>query len=373
MNILIASDKFKGSLTAQQVTEIIAASLGNKFNITQMPMADGGDGTLDVLIHLVQGRLVPAEVQDPLFRSIQAVYGITADGKTAIIEMARASGLNLLTSNERNPLYTSSFGTGQLIRHALDQGVEEIVLAIGGSATNDAGLGMAAALGYQFEDEAGQTLSPTGEQLIRLHKINIQNVHPGIVSTRFIVLCDVDNPLFGKQGAAWIFGPQKGADANAIRQLDAGLQQVEKVVATMLGKRMNFPGAGAAGGLGGGAYAFLGAVVEPGFGYISRRAGVDHYVQWADVVITGEGRLDAQTLSGKVVAGISKRCIVARKKCIAIVGKNTLSGDDLARLGLSEAFDLVSLGLSEEAAIANARNALVQLTREQVIPWLTRR
>jgi glycerate kinase len=336
-------------------------------------MADGGDGTLDVLIHLVQGRLVPAEVQDPLFRSIQAVYGITADGKTAIIEMARASGLNLLTSNERNPLYTSSFGTGQLIRHALDQGVEEIVLAIGGSATNDAGLGMAAALGYQFEDEAGQTLSPTGEQLIRLHKINIQNVHPGIVSTRFIVLCDVDNPLFGKQGAAWIFGPQKGADANAIRQLDAGLQQVEKVVATMLGKRMNFPGAGAAGGLGGGAYAFLGAVVEPGFGYISRRAGVDHYVQWADVVITGEGRLDAQTLSGKVVAGISKRCIVARKKCIAIVGKNTLSGDDLARLGLSEAFDLVSLGLSEEAAIANARNALVQLTREQVIPWLTRR
>lgn len=370
MNILIAPDKFKGSLTAQQVSEIIATGLDVRFNTTQMPMADGGNGTLEVLIHLTQGHLVHLEVRDPLFRTIKAAYGITGDGKTAIIEMARASGLNLLHANERNPLCTSSYGTGELIRHALGQGVDEIVLAIGGSATNDAGLGMAVALGYQIEDDAGQNLKPIGEQLIRLHQIRMHNIHPQIARTRFVVLCDVDNPLFGKAGAAWVFGPQKGADTIAIHTLDAGLQQVAKVVAATLGKHINFPGAGAAGGLGGGAFAFLNAVVEPGFEYIAQRAGIDQAIPAADVVITGEGCLDAQTLSDKVVAGVSRRCLTAGRKCIAVVGKNTLTEGEAALLGLSRTFALVDQGLSEEAAIENAQNALKQIMNDQVIPWL---
>jgi glycerate kinase len=370
MNILIAPDKFKGSLTAQEVASGIAKGLGTQFHTTQLPMADGGDGTLDILVHLTHGHLIQAQVLDPLSRPIQATYGITANGKTAIVEMARASGLQLLLASERNPLYTSSYGTGQLIRHALDQGVDEIVLAIGGSATNDAGLGMAAALGFQFEYASGASLHPTGENLVRLNGIKTHKIHPGISRTKFVVLTDVDNPLYGKQGAAWIFGPQKGADEQAINQLDNGLRQAEKVVAMALGKRFNFPGAGAAGGLGAGASAFLNAVVEPGFDYTARLAGLDHAIQKADVVITGEGHLDTQTLAGKVVAGISRKCKTAGKICIAVVGQNSLSGDEMARLGLSQTFSLVSTGISAEAAMADARNVLGNITNQQVLPWL---
>lgn len=370
MNILIAPDKFKGSLSAREVASEIANGLGAKFHTTQLPMADGGDGSLDILIHLTRGHLVQAQVQDPLLRPIQAAYGITADGKTAIVEMARASGLQLLLAGERNPLYTSSYGTGQLIRHALDQGVDEIVLAIGGSATNDAGLGMAAALGFQFEDISGKPLHPTGENLVRLHQIKTHEIHPGIAATKFVVLCDVDNPLHGEQGAARIFGPQKGADEQAINQLDNGLRQVEKVVTRVLGKQFNFPGAGAAGGLGAGASAFLNAVAEPGFDYIARRSGLDLAIQSADLVITGEGRLDTQTFSGKVVAGISRKCKTAGKVCIAVVGQNALNGDEIARLGLSQAFSLVNPGISAEAAMADVRNVLGHVINQQLLPWL---
>ncbi|HQQ98365.1 MAG TPA: glycerate kinase [Cyclobacteriaceae bacterium] len=373
MNILIAPDKFKGSLSAQEVANAIAKGLGAKFHTTQLPMADGGDGTLDILIHHTHGHLVQAQVHDPLFRPIQAAYGITGDGKTAIIEMARASGLELLRPNERNPLFTSSYGTGQLISDAIDHGVDEIVLAIGGSATNDAGLGMAAALGFQFEDVSGNSLHPSGQNLVKLNAIKTDKVNSGISRTKFVVLCDVDNPLYGEQGAARVFGPQKGADEQAIRQLDHGLRQVEMIVFAELGKRLDFPGAGAAGGLGAGASAFLNAVVEPGFDYIARRTGLDDAIQFADAVITGEGRLDTQTLSGKVVAGITRKCKTAGKACIAVVGQNTLNGDGLARLGLSQVFALVSQGISPETAMANTQNVLSGVIMQQVIPWLERK
>jgi glycerate kinase len=373
MNILIAPDKFKGSLSAQQVAESISTGLGSGFRTKLLPMADGGDGTLEVMLHHTNGRLVEVQVQDPLFRPITSAYGITGDGKTAIIEMARASGLSLLAPDERNPMQTSSFGTGQLIRHALDQQVDEVVLAIGGSATNDAGTGMAAALGYKFEDASGKALRPTGEQLIRLHKVRTENVHPRVGSVRMVVLCDVDNPLHGKQGAAFVFGPQKGANPSSILLLDEGLKHVENVMRSELGKEINFPGAGAAGGMGAGAYGFLNAQIERGFDFIARFAGLDRELQNADIVITGEGHLDSQTLSGKVVAGISHRCNAAGKICIAVVGMNSLSEAGQVQLGLTRIFPLVRNGLSEAAAIANGQHEVRKLVETEVKDWLLSR
>ncbi len=317
-------------------------------------MADGGEGTYELLTTHSQGSIVTCRVSDPLFRKINASCGISGDGSTAFIEMASASGLQLLTQEERNPLKTTTYGTGELIADAIKQGVKKIVLAIGGSATNDAGIGMAAALGMKFLDEAGKMLNPIGENLIHLHSIIDDNFLLKQKPIEVIVLCDVDNELFGPQGSACIYGPQKGADDNAIQILDSGLRNFAGVVKAQLKLNPDFPGAGAAGGLGAGAKVFLNATFFRGIEYLLSVLRLEDEIMRADLVITGEGKMDAQTLSGKVVMGVTQLAIKHKKPVLAISGINKLSDKEIESLGLQKVLTLVNEHTTTTEAMANA-------------------
>jgi glycerate kinase len=356
MRVLIAPDKFKGSLTAPEVC--LAIELGLKrinpsITITSMPMADGGEGTYELLTTHSKGSIVTCRVSDPLFRKIDASYGISGDGSTAFIEMASASGLQLLKPEDRNPLNTTTYGTGELVADAIKRGVKKIVLAIGGSATNDAGIGMAAALGMNFFDKHGKTLEPIGENLIHLHSIVDDNFLPNQKSIEVIVLCDVDNELFGAQGAAYVYGPQKGADDHAIQLLDSGLRNFARVVEGQMNFNPDFPGAGAAGGLGAGAKVFLKATFTRGVEYM-----LD--------VMKLEDEMDAQTLSGKVVMGVTQLVNKHLKPVVALAGMNELSGKEIQRLGLQKVITLVNENTTPIAAMANASELISNRVYEQL-------
>ena len=251
MTILLAPDKFKGSLSAAEVCSAMKEGLrrvDSNLNIVELPLADGGEGTCELLTSYAQGIMVNLRVRDPLFRAIDSGYGISKDGRIAFLEMAKASGLQLLKANERNPMLGSTVGTGDLIRHALDHGVEHIIMGIGGSATTDAGMGMAESLGVQFFDASGTMLKPIGANMQRVRSIDLSGIHPRLQRVQFTIFCDVDNPLHGPQGAAYVFSPQKGADAAMVRTLDNGLQHYERVLQSTVNAEVNFPGAGAGGG-----------------------------------------------------------------------------------------------------------------------------
>ena len=367
MNIVIAPDKFKGSLSAARVCLAVTEALHEihpDWNIISIPVADGGEGTAELLTAASQGKEVSVKVQDPLFREINSGYGISEDGKSGFIEMARASGLELLKRSERNPLYTSTFGTGQLIADALRRGVSQVVLGIGGSATNDAGMGMAEALGFAFYDKHGNKLKPIGENLIRLHSIDATHIHQRIASTKFTVLCDVSNPLYGEMGAAHVFGPQKGADAQVIKLLDEGLRRFAEVAQSSLQMSADFPGAGAAGGTGSGAQVFLKAHISGGFDFISKFTKLEEKIAQADLVITGEGKMDSQSLSGKVVGGVARIASSNNKKCIAFTGRCDLTAEQIQKLGLQSVVSLVNSGTTERNAVANAFELLKLRTVE---------
>lgn len=369
MNILIASDKFKGSLTAEQVCAAIRSALlklDASLVIKTIPLADGGEGTASLLTVHTHGSWVTAFVYDPLFRKIQAGYGISGDGSTAFIEMSQASGLQLLAQDERNPLKTSTYGTGELIANAIDRGARKIVLAIGGSATNDAGMGMAAALGVKFLDNSGNELDPVGENLIRLHMIDEGPLKQKLKNTEILVLCDVINPLTGMDGAAYVYAPQKGADQAMVKALDLGLQNFASVVEKETGVSLEFPGAGAAGGLGAGAKVFLRARFQRGIEYIMAELKVPEHINQANVVITGEGKMDKQTLSGKVVAGVAKLANQHHKPVIALVGKNELSDDQIKSLHLSQVISLVNKKITPTEAMAHPVNLIQQRIQEEL-------
>ena len=302
MRVLLCPDKFKGSLTADEVCGSMERGIhryDSSIEVVKLPLADGGEGTLDVLeetLSLARAELV---VNDPLFRPVSTYY--LRNETQAFIEMARASGLQLLKEEERKPLLTSTFGTGELIKHALDQGVEEIYLLIGGSATNDGGIGMAAALGYQFESDKVGDFQPNGAGLSGIKKVLENDIHPRISSTRFVVLSDVQNPLLSENGAAQVYGPQKGADRQSVELLDNGL----KVLTEVLNNGYeHIPGAGAAGGLGYGAMSFLNAQIKPGIQTMMEITGFKDLLGEVDLILTGEGKLDAQTAAGKVISGV---------------------------------------------------------------------
>ena len=355
VNVLIAPDKFKGSLSAREVCDAIEEGL-KKMNchVTSIPLADGGEGTCELLTNLSQGSKIELTVQGPLFDSLKADYGISKDGTTAFIEMARASGLQLLVPEKRNPMRTTTYGTGELIRDALDRGVQKIILGIGGSATNDAGIGMAAALGFGFFHSSGSVLMPTGENLLHLHTIKPDNKHERLEKTSFITLCDVSNPLFGPQGAAFVYGPQKGADSKAVTLLDTGLRNFSEVVQKTFGIIADFPGAGAAGGLGAGTKIFLSASIKKGMDYIIETTDLKEKVKKADLVITGEGKLDQQTLSGKVIMEVSRIAAHFGKPVAVICGKSELASEDAKRLGISQVISLINDSTSSEQAMDNA-------------------
>lgn len=335
MNILIACDSFKDALPADAVCRAIAVGLRRSHpdaTIAEMPLSDGGEGLLDVLRGPLQLSFIETRVADPLGRSIKGRYGLSPDG-VAVVEMADASGLQRLTLAERDPKATSTFGTGQQLADARGRGARRAILAIGGSATNDAGIGAAAALGWGFLDARDMTVAPTGGHL----KDIIRLAQAAAPFETMEVLCDVTNPLYGPTGAAWIYGPQKGGTPAALTELDEGLRHIAEVVAIQLGKDVaGMPGAGAAGGLGFGAVAFLGAQLRRGIEVVMDLTGFDTAARAADLIITGEGHLDGQSAQGKLIQGLCGRS--GGTPVIALAGKLSATPDQIQAIGLKAAY-----------------------------------
>ncbi len=325
MKVTLAFDSFKGSLTSQEVAQAFEEGLHSVIphcEIVKTIIADGGEGSVEALVSTLNGTYIDVMVCDPLGRKIQARYGIIDAGKTAIIEMASASGLTLLSPDEYNPLITSTYGTGEMIRDAIERGCSKILLCIGGSATNDGGTGMLRALGYRFTDNRGNTLMGGGEILERISYIDDRSVHQLVSKTQFVVACDVDNPLYGSNGAAHIYAPQKGADAEMVLRLDNGLRNWSKVILSYNNQDIALlPGAGAAGGLGAGCKAILQAHLQRGIDMILDAMQFETIIANSDLVITGEGCIDHQTLMGKAPYGVLQRAQSQGIDTIAIGGK----------------------------------------------------
>ena len=325
MKIVLAIDSFKGCLTSEEVEQTVAQCLSAKsanILIDSIPIADGGEGTLSALMQHTQAIYQTVEVHNPCMKKIQASYGISSDGRKAFIEMAGASGLTLISEDERNPMKTSTFGTGELIADALNKGCTEFIIGIGGSATNDAGTGMLQALGYRFIDQKGQALGSGGEILSKINYIDESTKHPLLKNAHFIVACDVRNPFYGPEGAAHIFAPQKGANRTMVDELDNGLQHFSKVILRHTGKDISsIPGSGAAGGMGGGMLAFLPAVLKSGSEIILGQCNFDERTEGANLIITGEGKMDKQTLMGKIPYHILQTGLNKGIPVIALSGK----------------------------------------------------
>ncbi len=323
MNFLFASDSFKGSLSSDKINEILCETAKKIFpgcRCKGVFMADGGEGTVQAIMAETGGELRTINVKNPLFEDITAAYGCI--GKSAaVIEMAAASGLPLIPQSKRNPLYTTSYGTGQLIADALERGIADITIALGGSATNDGGMGAMTALGVRFFDKDGTALPGTGESLERVWDIDLSNLHPCVKNTKFTIMCDVNNPLTGPDGVTLTFGAQKGGDNAALSRLEAGMTHYAKVLRNCLGTDVDrLPGAGAAGGLGAAFLAFLNGTLKSGIEAVLDLIHFDDLLKKTDFVITGEGRMDWQSVCGKVPYGVGMRCRAAGVPAAAIVG-----------------------------------------------------
>lgn len=309
MKIVIASDKYKGSLSALEVCQIIGKiikKIGPRVEVVMSPMADGGEGTVDTLVESLGGKFVELVVKGPLGEPVRARFGMLGSG-TAVIEMASASGLVLVSPGKRNPMETTTYGTGELIAKALDMGSKKVIIGIGGSATNDGGMGMAQALGYRLLDGKGEPVGFGGKELLRLVRIDSSDIGGKLLSADIEIASDVDNPLYGKSGAAYVYAPQKGADPEMVEILDEGLKNYAEVVARDLGKDItDLPGAGAAGGLGAGLVAFAGGRLRPGTEIVIETTGLEDKIKGADLIITGEGAMDVQTFYGKSAYGVAK-------------------------------------------------------------------
>lgn len=320
MKVVVAPNALKGSLTAPAAAEALAAGWREvipEAEFRLIPVSDGGDGFVESLVAATGGTIREVRVADPLGRPVESVFGLLGDGRTAVIEMARASGLVLLAEAERNPEKTSTFGTGQLILAALEAGCTQILIGIGGSATNDGGTGMARALGTRFLADDGTELGGTGGELARIARIDLSGLDRRLSAATVRVACDVDNPLTGTEGAAAVYGPQKGATPEMVARLDGGLANLAAVIRRDLGRDVErLPGAGAAGGLGGGLVAFLGADLVPGIELVIEATGLEKAVAGAAMVLTAEGRIDAQTLHGKAPYGVAR---VARRYGVPVI------------------------------------------------------
>lgn len=324
MRVVIAPDSFKGSLSADHVAQALAEGLamctaapwpGAHYDC--IPMADGGEGTASAMVQATGGRMERRRVMGPLGEPVDAHFGILGDGRTAVIEMAEASGLTLVPEDARDPSRTTTFGTGQLMQAALDMGCRHLIVAIGGSATNDGGAGMAEALGVRFLDARGLPIPRGGGGLLELAKIDTSGIDHRLADVQVTVACDVDNPLVGPDGASRVFGPQKGADQEMVARLDAALTHYAEVIRRGLGVEVaGVPGAGAAGGLGAGLIAFCRATLRPGFDIVSDVVGLERRIAAAQLVITGEGRIDGQTIRGKVAAGVGR---MARRLGVPVI------------------------------------------------------
>ncbi|UDI77558.1 glycerate kinase [Staphylococcus taiwanensis] len=344
--IVIATDSFKESMSAKQAGNAIRQGFmnvyGDKMSYDVIPMADGGEGTTDALREALNATSYTVKVHDPLHRQIIATYARSHDDSVAIIEMAAAAGLDLLTNEERNPLITSTYGVGELIFDALKHGVTKIILGIGGSATNDGGSGMLSALGVNFLDAQHKKLKLGGGYLSDLQHIDISNLDPRLANVTFEVACDVTNPLLGDNGATKIYGPQKGATSKMIPKLDSALTTYHDMIEAELHKNVkDIPGAGAAGGLGAGILAFFNASLSKGIDIVLKETHFSESVQDADLVITGEGKLDAQTIYGKTPIGVAKAAKVYDKPVIAICGSLGEDYQTVYQHGIDSVFSMI--------------------------------
>jgi glycerate kinase len=363
MKFVIAPDKYKGSLTGLEFCEAVSQGLRKVFPkalIKHKPLADGGDGTLAVVRYYLEADTIQVSVNDPLFRKIEVGYLLSQDKKTAFIEMSEASGYKLLHENELNCMSTTSLGTGELIVNALNKGVQEIILGIGGSATNDGGMGIAVALGYEFLDSNDTVLSPIGANLLKVKRIQKKGRHPRLSEVAIKVACDVTNPFFGKNGAAYVYGPQKGANKEEVEVLDKGLQNFAKVIAREFGTDIQkVSGSGAAGGVGGGAVVFLNATLIPGIDLMKEIAGFDEAITNANWIVTGEGRLDSQTLSGKTIAGVLESARKQKIPVAALCGAVTLSPEQQEETGLTYVCAILRDISNLELAVSQSKENLV--------------
>ena len=355
MNILIATDKFKDSQTALQICEGLKKGILKTFptaTCETLPLADGGEGTLETLQIVIGGEFITCEVQDPLFRKIQAKYLWIASSRTAIVEMARASGIELLQIEERNALITSTFGTGQLILDALEKDAQEIILTVGGSATNDGGIGMANALGYVFMGKNKNELKPIGENLLKIHSIDKKNIHPNLAHTKFTVATDVTNPFYGENGAAKVFAKQKGADEKAIGLLDKGLENLAQIFQETFSLNIQQKqGSGAGGGIGGGAMVFLNAKICSAADWILDIIDIDSKLKIANVLITGEGKIDSQTWQGKLISRLLERANKFNVSTILVCGTMQDLEQIIAQEGVMYATSILNEPMSLEKAI----------------------
>jgi glycerate kinase len=329
MKIVVAPDSFKGSLTAVEVSDAIAQGVREIFpeaEIAKIPMADGGDGTVQCLVNATGGKILREKVTGPLGDEVWASYGILGDKKTAVIEMAEASGLTLVPKNKRNPLITTTYGTGQLIKAALDQGCRKMIIGIGGSATNDGGAGMVQALGVKLLDREGKEIGFGGGELKKVFRIDTKYLDNRLSETKVLIASDVSNSLCGPKGAARIYGPQKGATPEVVEELDESLAYFAEIIKRDLHKDIkDIPGAGAAGGLGASLIAFLDAELRPGIEIIIEIVKLEQAIKETDLVITGEGKIDSQTIYGKTPIGVAK---IAKKYNVPVIAVAAIISDD---------------------------------------------
>lgn len=370
--IVIASDSFKGSLTSSQVAEAVEEGILSVFpncRTLKIPVADGGEGTCEVLINASDGKEITVRVNNPLMRMVVATYGIINDGNTAVIEMAAASGLTLLSPEEYNPWITSTYGTGELIKDALERGCRDFIIGVGGSATNDAGTGLLRALGYRFLDSSGEEVPDGGQSLVQIVAVDESGVIPAVKEARFTVACDVINTFSGTEGAANVYAPQKGADTVMARKLDEGLESFRQLVIKQKQIDLNMiPGSGAAGGLGGGLLAFMDAELKPGIEIVLEAVEFEKQLVGAQLVFTCEGKLDVQTSQGKTPAGV---LTIARRHDIPVIAIGG-SVEDIGSLNehgflsvysISQASCSLQEAMKSETAKKNIRQAVEQIMR----------
>ncbi len=358
MKVVIAPDSYKESLTAMEV----ATAIENGFKeimpdaeYIKLPMADGGEGTVQSLVDATGGDIVTVEVTGPLGQPVEGFYGLLGDGSTAVIEMAAASGLHLVELSERNPLLTTTYGTGQLIKAALDKGVNHIIIGIGGSSTNDGGVGMAQALGAKLVDAEGADLPFGGGAIARLSKIDLSGLDPRLAKIQLEVACDVDNPLCGPKGASHVFGPQKGATPEMVEQLDQNLAHYAAMIHQTNGKDViSQAGAGAAGGLGAALLGLFDATLRPGINIVMDAVNLAEVVKDADLVITGEGRIDSQTIHGKTPIGVARTAKLYQLPVIGIAGSTARDCRVVHDHGIDAVFSVVLGAIDLPTALKEA-------------------
>lgn len=373
MKIVLAPDSFKESLSALQVAESIERGFKQVLpnaEYVKVPMADGGEGTVQSLVDATGGRIIKKTVTGPLGEAAEAFFGILGNEKSAVIEMAAASGLHLVPATKRNPLLTTTRGTGELIAAALEYNVNHIIIGIGGSATNDGGAGMAKALGARFLNSNGQEIAEGGGALSDLAAIDLSSLDSRLAHVKIEVACDVDNPLIGPKGASAIFGPQKGATPEIVNQLDENLAHYAEIIEKDLGVKIaDVPGAGAAGGLGGGLLAFMQAELSRGVDIIMEAAKLSDIIAGADLVITGEGKIDGQTIFGKTPIGVAKTAKKHGVPVIGIAGNVAGDSDAVHEYGIDAIFSIVPGAVSLQEAFLHADKFVERTARNIAAVW----